>query len=167
MGKPRMTEVDGRYVADNATVLGDVTLGPRVNIWFGCVLRGDIAPIVVGAGTNIQDLSTVHVDPGVPNVIGENVMIGHRAVVHGALVGDGALVGMGAVLLARCEVGEEAIVGAGSVVTEGTVIPPGVLAVGAPARVLREVTPEETAFIRNSVAEYVMRAQAYAEGRFS
>jgi carbonic anhydrase/acetyltransferase-like protein (isoleucine patch superfamily) len=165
MEKPRVVRFGEAWVADNATVLGDVTLGRDANIWFGCVLRGDIAPIVVGARTNIQDLTTGHVDPGVTNVIGEEVMIGHRAVIHGARVGDGALIGMGAVLLARSEIGEGAVVGAGSVVREGAAIPPGHLAVGAPARVVREVTAEEAAFIAQSTLEYVERAKAYAAGR--
>jgi carbonic anhydrase/acetyltransferase-like protein (isoleucine patch superfamily) len=152
----------GAFLADNAVLTGEVHLGEESNVWFGCVLRGDDAPITIGARTNIQDLTMVHADPGVPNVIGADVTVGHRCILHGAKVGDHCLIGMGAILLAGSEIGEGSIIGAGAVVKEGAVIPPRSLVVGIPARVLRQVTDEQFESIRHSVAGYVQAAHEYA-----
>ncbi len=151
----------GAFAATNAVITGDVTLGPESNIWFGCVVRGDDAPLVVGAGTNIQDLSMIHADTGVPNRIGSQCTVGHRVVLHGAEVGDGCLIGMGAVLLGGSRIGEESIIGAGAVVREGAVIPPRSLVVGVPGRVVREVTDQQARAIRESAAEYVAKVRQY------
>ena len=151
----------GAFVAQGAIVTGDVTLGEDVGVWFGCVLRGDDAPLVVGRRTNVQDLTMIHADPGVPNIIGEEVTIGHRCVLHGAKVGDRALIGMGAILLAGCEIGEESIIAAGAVVKEGMIVPPRSLVVGVPGKILRQVSPEQVAHFKASAADYVQQIQLY------
>lgn len=151
------------YVAPNATIVGQVEIGAHASVWFGCVLRGDNEPIVIGARTNVQDLTVVHTDEGVPCTVGDGVTVGHRAVLHGATVGDGALIGIGAILLNRSTIGDEAVVGAGAVVTEGQVIPPRHLALGVPAKVIRELTDEEIQGLRAAAAHYVARAEGYAK----
>ncbi len=157
-----LPQAGGAFAADNAVLTGEVNLGPDANIWFGCVLRGDDAPITIGARTNIQDLSMVHADPGVPNVIGAGVTVGHRCILHGAEVGDNCLIGMGAILLAGSKIGAGSIIGAGTVVKEGFVVPPRSLVVGIPGRVIREVSDEQYQGILDSVAGYVCAAHEYS-----
>lgn len=147
-------------VAANATVVGDVTLGEGASVWYGAVIRGDDAPIRIGANTNIQDNAVLHASPDLPLVIGADVTVGHGAIVHGCTVEDGALVGMGSILLNGCVVGAEAMVAAGALVTGGTVIPPKMLAVGSPAKVLRPLREEELLANRAGTAEYLHLAQA-------
>jgi carbonic anhydrase/acetyltransferase-like protein (isoleucine patch superfamily) len=151
----------GAFRARNAIVTGDVSLGPEAGIWFGCVLRGDDAPLVIGARTNVQDLTMIHADPGVPNVIGSEVTIGHRCVLHGVRIGDRSLIGMGAVLLGGSVVGEEALVAAGAVVREGFEVPPRTLVAGVPARVIRALSPEERKIFVQSAAGYVEKLRLY------
>jgi carbonic anhydrase/acetyltransferase-like protein (isoleucine patch superfamily) len=153
----------GAFKARNAIVTGDVTLGEDAGIWFGCVVRGDDAPLTIGARTNVQDLTMIHADTGVPNVIGTEVTIGHRCVLHGARVGDGALIGMGAILLGGSVVGEEALVEAGSVVREGFVVPPRTLVAGVPAKIVRALGPAEAALFRESAEGYVRKIRLYVE----
>ncbi len=141
-------------VASTAVVDGDVTLEARVSVWWGSVLRGDDAPIVVGAGTNIQDLVMVHADVDAPLRIGQDVTVGHHATVHGVTIGDRALIGINSVVLGGAVVGEEAIVAAGAVVTEGMVIEPRTVVAGVPARVRRNVRPEELEHARRRAAKY-------------
>jgi carbonic anhydrase/acetyltransferase-like protein (isoleucine patch superfamily) len=156
----------GAYVAANAIVTGDVTLGPDAGVWFGCVVRGDDAPLTIGARTNVQDLTMIHADTGVPNVIGSEVTIGHRCVLHGARVGDRALIGMGAILLGGSDIGAESLIAAGAVVKEGFVVPPRSLVAGVPARVVRELDAEEVARIARSAEGYVRKIRLYlAEAR--
>lgn len=131
------------WAAENATLVGDVTLGDRTSIWYGAVLRGDSAPITVGADTNIQDNAVVHCDAGFPAVIGSRVTVGHGAIVHSCTVEDGALIGMGAILLNGCVIGRGSLVAAGALVTQNAVIPPESLVVGSPAKVVRLLRPEE------------------------
>ena len=152
---------DGAFAATNAVVTGAVTLAEDVGIWFGCVVRGDDAPLTIGRRTNVQDLTMVHADTGVPNVIGEECTVGHRVVLHGAEVGDRCLIGMGAVLLGGSRIGEESIIAAGAVVKEGAVIPPRSLVVGVPGRVVREVTDEQVASILASAEGYVRKLRQY------
>ena len=154
---------EGAFAAENVTLTGDVTLAEDVGIWFGCVLRGDDAPLSVGRRSNIQDLTMVHADTGVSNSIGEEVTVGHRCVLHGAVVEDRCLIGMGAVLLGGSRIGSESIVAAGAVVKEGAEIPPRSLVVGVPARVVREVTDAEVAMIRASAQGYVDKIAQYLE----
>ena len=151
----------GAWAATNAVLTGDLTFGEDATIWFGCVLRGDDAPLVVGRRTNIQDLSMMHADPGVSNVLGEEVTIGHGCVLHGAHVADRCLIGMGAVLLAGSRSGEESIIAAGAVVREGAEIPPRSLVVGVPGKILRQVNDDEVASILESAEGYVQKARLY------
>jgi carbonic anhydrase/acetyltransferase-like protein (isoleucine patch superfamily) len=153
---------EGAFVAPNATLVGDVTVGPGASIWFGAVLRGDVLPIRVGARTSIQDGSILHTSTGwAETIVGEDVTVGHAVIVHGATVHDRVIVGMGSILLDGAEIGPDSILGAGSLVTTRTRIPGGVLALGRPATVVRDLRPEELAQIRQSAAGYVERARAY------
>ena len=149
------------FVAPGAHVIGRVRLGPDASVWFGCVLRGDVNRIDIGAATNIQDGSIVHVDDHSPCLIADHVHVGHHANLHGCVVERGALIGIGAIVLSGARVGAGAIIGAGSVVLEGTKIPPRVLAVGAPARVVRPVTARDLMYIRRWVRKYVQLAHDY------
>ena len=149
------------YIAPTATLIGDVTLEDRASVWFGCVLRGDVAPIVVGKRSNIQDNTVIHADEGQPTTVGEDVTVGHAAIIHAATVGDRVLVGMGAVLLNRCRIWEDTIIGARALVTEDVEIPSGSLALGIPARVTRPLTGEERERIMESARHYTERAEEY------
>jgi len=151
----------GAFKAKNAVVTGDVTLGEDVGIWFGCVVRGDDAPLTVGPRTNVQDLTMIHADTGVPNTIGAEVTIGHRCVLHGARVEDRCLIGMGAVLLGGSVIGTESIVAAGAVVREGFVVPPRTLVAGVPAKVIRELREPELSIFSESAAGYVKKIRLY------
>ena len=151
----------GAFVAHNAVVTGDVTLGEDAGIWFGCVVRGDDAPLTIGRRTNIQDLTMVHADTGHPNVIGEEVTVGHRVVLHGVRVGDRSLIGMGAVLLGGSVVGEGAIVAAGTVVKEGFEVPPRTLVAGVPGRIVRELGDSFAAGLAESAEGYVKKLRLY------
>jgi carbonic anhydrase/acetyltransferase-like protein (isoleucine patch superfamily) len=162
---PSSAPADGpAFRAFNAVVTGDVVLGPDAGIWFGCVVRGDDAPLSIGRRTNVQDLTMVHADTGVPNTIGEECTIGHRCVLHGARVGDRCVIGLGAVLLGRSEIGDESLVAAGAVVREGFVVPPRSLVAGVPAKILRAVTEAEVAQFRASAEGYVRKLRLYLEG---
>ena len=155
------------FVAPGATVVGEVTLGERASVWFGTVVRGDGAPISVGAHSNLQDLTLVHVDEDAPAVVGERVTVGHRAIIHGCTIEDDCLIGMGAIVLSKARVGAGSLVGAGALVTEGQVIPPGSLAVGAPARVLGPVKDHHKAAIVDGARHYAELAQAYLAKGFA
>ncbi len=133
----------GVFLAPTSVVIGEATLGDRVGIWFGSIVRADIKRIEIGADTNIQDLSVLHVADDHPCIIGERVVVGHRAILHGCTVGDEVLIGMGAVVLNGARIGEGSIIAAGTLVTEGKVIPPRSLVMGSPGRIVREVTPEQ------------------------
>ena len=148
-------------VAQGAVVTGDVQLGPDVSIWFGCVVRGDDAPITIGARTNVQDGSVVHCDTGHAQVIGEDCTIGHGAVLRGVRIGDGVLVGMGATVLGGSVIGDGAVIAAGSLVKENYEVPPRTLVAGVPARVVREITDKEIAFMKHSVPHYIETAESY------
>lgn len=149
------------FIADGAHVIGNVTLQEEANIWFNAVLRGDINRIEVGARTNIQDNSTVHVEPRLPALIGEDVTIGHGVTVHGCVIENQVLVGMNAVLLSGCRIGWGSIVGANALVTEGKVIPPRSLVLGSPGRVVRTVTDKEFQGLLESARDYVKEAGYY------
>lgn len=149
------------FVAKGAVVVGDVVLGEEVSVWFSAVIRGDTEQIRVGARSNIQDGSVVHADPGFPCVIGEDVTVGHRCVVHGAVIGDRCLIGMSATLMNGVEIGEECIVGAGALLTENKKIPPRSLVLGAPAKVVRQLREEELAQLHFAAAHYVDAGRQY------
>jgi carbonic anhydrase/acetyltransferase-like protein (isoleucine patch superfamily) len=152
------------FIAPGAMVLGDVTLGLDASIWYNCVVRADMAPIVIGEETNIQDLTMVHVDEDVPCTIGRRVGVGHRAILHGCTIGDGALVGMGAVLLNGVRVGAGAVIAAGAVLPEGLEVPPGMLVLGVPGRVARPVSEELAARARRTWEHYVAEARRHRAG---
>ncbi len=158
----RTPEVDPEaFVADGATLVGAVRVAADASIWYAAVVRGDGAPIEIGAGSNVQDGSVLHSDPDFPVRVGQRCTIGHRAVVHGCTVGDDSLVGMGAVLLNGVVLGAGCLVAAGSVVLEGTEVPPGSLVAGVPGKVKREVSDAERERIRSGTASYVTRARHY------
>ena len=153
------------FIAPGAVVVGQVTLGDRASVWYNAVVRGDMAPITIGDETNIQDGAVLHVDPPSPVVLGRRVVVGHRAIIHGARVEDECLIGMGAMLLNDVVIGSHSIVGAGAVVPEGTVIPPLSLVLGIPGRVVRTLGPETGERIRRNAAVYVEAAGEYLAGR--
>jgi carbonic anhydrase/acetyltransferase-like protein (isoleucine patch superfamily) len=161
---PRLGE--GAWVAPSADVVGDVRLGAHTSVWYHCVLRGDIAPITVGDGTNIQDLTVVHVDVDRPCRIGAGVGVGHRAILHGCDVEDGCLVGMGAMILSHAVIGAGSVVAAGALVTEGTRVPPGSLVVGVPGRVVRPVDDDLRGRIRVTVDHYRALKDLHRAGRW-
>lgn len=150
------------FVAPSADIIGEVTLDENVNVWFGTVIRADGNAIRIGKNTNIQDNSVIHIaGENIDTEIGENVTIGHRAIVHGCTVGDNCLIGMGAIILNRAEIGENTIIGAGSLVTEGKKIPSGVLCLGSPAKVVRELTKEEIENLKYHANMYVELSNNY------
>lgn len=153
------------FVARTAVLVGEVSLGPRSSVWFGTLLRGDLAPVHVGADTNVQDSAILHVEEGVEVRLGDRVTVGHAAVVHAAAVEDDCLIGIGAKLLSGARIGRGSIVGAGAVVPEGREVPPGSLVLGVPGRVLRPVSEEETRRIQEGWRAYVDYAAAYRAGR--
>jgi len=142
-------------------VIGDVTIGEGSSVWYNAVLRGDIAPIRIGKGSNVQDGAVLHVDEGVPCVLGDEVVIGHGAVVHSATVGNGAMVAMHATLLSHAKIGDECIVGANALVAEGKEFPARSLIVGVPGKVLRDVTNEQAEAIRENARRYAAYAQKH------
>ena len=149
------------YVADGARLIGDVTLNEGASIWFNAVVRADNDHVEIGRYTNVQDNCTLHVDPGLPLAIGEYVTIGHNAVVHGCTIEDNVLIGMHATVLNGAIVGRDSLVAAHALVPENARIPPGSLALGVPARVIRPLTPDEIERLRQSAESYANRARAY------
>ncbi len=149
------------WIAHNATVLGEVRLAADSSVWFGAVIRGDTAPIDIGCRTNVQDLACLHADPGFPCSLGNDVTIGHGAIVHGATIADRVLIGIRAVVLNGATVGAESIVAAGTVVLEAQQIPPRSLVVGVPAKVVRTISDEDIARIKHAAEHYVNAAREY------
>ncbi|HVZ46293.1 MAG TPA: gamma carbonic anhydrase family protein [Ramlibacter sp.] len=154
----------GAFVADSAEVIGDVSMGENSSVWFGAIVRGDTDRITIGRNTNIQDLSVLHADEGVPLLIGDNVSVGHQVMLHGCTIGDGALIGIQAVVLNNAKIGRNCIVGAGSVVTEGKVFPDNSLIIGSPARVVRTLDENAAAMGRRISDHYVTSASRYRKG---
>ena len=154
-------KIEGAYIADNATVCGDVSIGKESSIWYGAVLRGDDDKITIGERTNIQDNCVLHCDVGYPLTVGDNVTVGHGAIVHSCSVGDGSLIGMGAVILTGAKIGRNCIIGAGALVTGRTEIPDGYMAIGSPARVKRACTEDEIAERMRGVDFYVECAKEH------
>jgi carbonic anhydrase/acetyltransferase-like protein (isoleucine patch superfamily) len=147
------------FVAPGAMIIGDVSIGEESSVWFNCVLRGDLEPIRIGCRTNIQDGTVIHMDKEIPCLIGDDVTIGHGAILHSCAIENEALIGMGAILLTGCKIGERAIVAAGTLVREGQEIPPGTVAMGVPAKVRREATDAEFERVRHGKDDYVLRGR--------
>lgn len=154
------------YISQAAIILGDVQFGPDTNVWPFVCARGDVAPIRVGRGCSIQDFTMLHCRHNVPLVIGNHVLVGHHATVHCSEVGDWTLIGIGSNVLDESIIGSNCIVAAGAVVTPGTIVPDGKLIAGVPARIIRDVTEKDRAYIRDVVTRYVDLARAHVEGKF-
>jgi carbonic anhydrase/acetyltransferase-like protein (isoleucine patch superfamily) len=154
------------FIAATASVMGDVTLGEDTSVWYGAVLRGDMASIVVGAQSNIQDGTIVHVDEGVPCTVGRRVGVGHRVILHGCTVEDECLIAMGSILLNGVLIGRGSVVAAGAVVPEGMQVPPGSLVMGVPARIVRPVDAALTRRVSFTWSHYVEQARAHKAGRY-
>ena len=152
------------WVADNAQVIGDVTLGEDSSIWFGVVVRGDTESITIGQGSNIQDGSVLHADPGVPLIIGDNVTVGHQVMLHGCTIGDNTLIGIQAVVLNGAKIGKNCLVGAGSLVTEGKEFPDGSMIFGSPAKAVRQLSEEQIEGLKKTARHYVDNAARYRAG---
>ena len=165
-------EVDGKtpqvdstaWIADSAQVMGHVTLGPDASVWFGCVLRGDTESMTIGEGSNIQDLTVMHADHGLPLTIGKHVTVGHKVMLHGCTIGDETLIGIGAVVLNGAKIGKNCLVGAGALVTEGKEFPDGSMIIGSPAKVVRQLTPEQMDGLRMSALHYIENARRFKSG---
>lgn len=152
---------DDQFIAHNATVIGDVTLHELVSIWFNVVIRGDAEKISIGARSNIQDASVLHADPGFPLQIGEDVTVGHKAMLHGCTVGDGSLIGINAVVLNGAKIGKGCLIGANALVTEGSEIPDGSMVLGSPAKIKRALSDDEQAALKMSASHYVENGQRF------
>jgi carbonic anhydrase/acetyltransferase-like protein (isoleucine patch superfamily) len=160
--EPRIA--DSAWVADSAQVLGNVELAEDASVWFGAVLRGDSELIRIGRGSNIQDLSVLHTDVGVPLTIGDNVTVGHQVTLHGCTIGDETLIGIGAVVLNKARIGKNCLVGAGALVTEGKEFPDGSMIIGSPAKAVKQLSPEQIEGLRQSARHYVENARRFKTG---
>ena len=152
------------WIADNATVIGDVRLGDNASVWWNVVLRADNDSITIGAGSNIQDGSVLHVDAGVPLNMGANVTVGHLVMLHGCTIGEESLIGIKSVILNRAVIGRHCIIGANSLIPEGKVIPERSLVMGSPGKVVRQLSDAEVAFLHGAAQGYVANAQRYRTG---
>lgn len=162
---PLIRKTRGQYfVAHTATLTGDVRIAELASFWFGAIVRGDVAAITIGRRVNVQDNAVVHCDTGVPNVIEDDVTIGHGAIVHGVFVGAGSLVGMGATLLSRTRIGRECLIAAGATVPPGLVVPDRMVVMGVPGKIVRPVKEEELKYMRWLTPHYVELAEKYASG---
>lgn len=160
--KDKTPTIDGSvFIADYVTITGDVTIGPETTIWFNTVIRGDVAPTIIGSRVSIQDLSCLHQSPNKPLIIEDEVTIGHQATLHSCTIRKGALIGMGSIILDGAEIGEGAFIGAGSLVPPGKKIPPNSLALGSPAKVVRELNEEDKVDVQRIIREYVEKGQYY------
>lgn len=155
---------DSAWVADSAQVVGDVVLADDASVWFGAVIRGDSDRIRIGQRTNIQDASVLHADAGMPLTLGDDVTVGHQVMLHGCTIGDGCLIGIGSVVLNGARIGKGCLVGAGSLVTEGKEFPDGSMIMGSPAKLVRQLTPEQLEGLRRSARHYVENARRFRAG---
>ena len=155
---------DNFYIAPNATVLGQVELGENASVWFGAVVRGDVEKIFIGKGSNIQDLSVLHVDPGCPIEIGENVTVGHKVMLHGCKIGNNSLIGINSVILNNVEIGDNCLIGANTLLTEGTKIPNNSLVMGSPGKVKKEVDENLMLILKGSAEHYVQNSMRFKLG---
>ncbi len=157
--KPQIDQ--SSYIADNATLIGDITIGPKSSIWFNSVIRGDVAPTIIGEGVNIQDLCCLHQSPNQPLIIEDFVTVGHKVTLHSSIIRKHALIGMDSTILDGAEIGEYAFIGAGSLVPLGKKIPPHTLAFGRPAKVIRELTEDDYNELKRINASYIEKAEIY------
>jgi carbonic anhydrase/acetyltransferase-like protein (isoleucine patch superfamily) len=151
------------FIAENATVIGSVIIHNQASVWFNSVVRGDSDIITIGERTNIQDASVLHADPGSPLTLGKNVSVGHQAMLHGCTIGDGSLVGIGAIIMNHAVIGSRCLIGAGTLIPEGKTYPDGVLVLGSPGKVVRELKPEEKDGLLEIADGYVRRSKLYRE----
>jgi carbonic anhydrase/acetyltransferase-like protein (isoleucine patch superfamily) len=161
---PLFTLANNYYRSNRVTLTGDVQIGEQSSLWFDVVIRGDVAPIQIGRRVNVQDGVIIHCDTDVPNIIEDDVSIGHRALVHGKHVGRGSLIGMGAILLGETVVGEECLIGAGAVLSPGTIVPPRSVVVGVPGKVVRSVGEKEISYMKWLTTRYIDLAEQYVRG---
>jgi carbonic anhydrase/acetyltransferase-like protein (isoleucine patch superfamily) len=162
-----MTKTPGNYfVAHNATLTGEIAIGELSSFWFNAVVRGDVAPITIGRRVNVQDGACIHCDTGFPNLIEDDVVIGHGAIVHGVRVGAGSLIGMGATLLGRSNIGKQCLIAAGAVVSPGMIVPDHSVVMGVPGKIARPVKPEDLQYMQRLASHYVELAQKYVAGAF-
>lgn len=159
---PVVTE--STWIADSAEVIGNVHFGANTSVWFGAIIRGDNETVNVGAGSNIQEAAVLHSDPGKPLTLGDNVTVGHKAMLHGCTVGDGSLIGIGAVILNGAKIGKNCLVGAGALVTEGKEFPDGMLIVGSPAVAKREMSVAAIASVNGAAQHYIENAKRFRAG---
>jgi carbonic anhydrase/acetyltransferase-like protein (isoleucine patch superfamily) len=152
---------DDVFLAPRCVVVGDVVIGPGSSVWFGAVIRGDVAPIRIGSRSNVQDCAVIHVDNGTACVVGDDVTIGHSAIVHASQIGDRVTIGMGSIVLSRCSVGDGAVIAAGAVVAEDTVVQPGALMMGIPAKEKLILEPERQDHMARNAGNYVRNAAAF------
>ncbi|MFV0431308.1 MAG: gamma carbonic anhydrase family protein [Alphaproteobacteria bacterium] len=152
---------DECFLAPNVHIIGDVTIKKGANIWFGAVLRGDVEPIVIGENSNVQDNCVIHTDLGFPCHVGNNVTVGHAAILHGCTIEDGSLIGMGATILNNTVIGKNSLVGAGALVTENTQVEEASLIVGSPAKVIRKLKPENIEAMHQNTARYLQKGQSF------
>lgn len=153
---------EGHFVAPNAAVIGQVTLHPGASVWFSCVLRGDVETITIGEGSNIQDGTVVHADPGFPVIVGRHVTVGHNAMLHGCRIGDGSLIGIGAVVLNGATVGKGCLIAANALVTEGMDVPDGSVVMGSPGKVRKSLSDEERDMLALNATHYIENASRFA-----
>lgn len=153
---------EGHFVAPNAAVIGRVTLHAKASVWFSCVLRGDVEAIEIGAGSNIQDGTVIHADPGFPARIGKRVTVGHNAMIHGCEIGDGSLIGINAVVLNGAKIGKNCLIGANALVTEGMEIPDGSMVLGSPAKIKRSLSEEQQQMLGMNAEHYAQNAKRFA-----
>ena len=149
------------WFAPNAVLIGDVTLKKKANVWFNATLRGDVEPITIGEGSNVQDGSVIHTDPGCPATIGKNVTIGHLVMLHGCTIEDDCLIGIGSTILNKAKIGKNSIIGANALITENKIIPERSLVIGSPGKVIRQVTDEEIKHVRENAEHYVKNYKKY------
>lgn len=158
-------EIDeSAWVAPDANVIGNVTLGAKASVWFGCTIRGDNEPIVIGEGTNVQENCVFHTDPGCPLTLGANITVGHKVLLHGCTVGEGSLIGMNATVMNGAKIGKNCLIGAGALVTEGKEIPAGSMVLGAPGKVVRQLDEATIKGLYASAAHYQSNAARFAKG---
>ena len=158
------TDGDNYFIAPNAAVIGNVTLERDASVWFGATLRGDNEPILIGQGSNVQDGSVLHTDPGFPITFGRNVSIGHMVMVHGCSIGDGTLVGIGSIILNGAKIGKNCLIGAHTLITEGKEIPDGSVVMGSPGKIVRDATERDLTIIAGPARRYQERYRLYRDG---